>query len=389
LKNKSPFVVVTTQRSGSNFFEDCLNSHQEIHCRNEIFIQNRFSGELGEFYSFCSEKIKEQPRYLLPNERENLLKTYLGDIHNDGCISGFDLKYGQEAVSNQFWDILVQMNYKAIQLIRANILESLISQYTLSAYNREGTRGGVKIPVEQQLVDLLDKRFATIYQYTALLKGVFQKQFMITFYEELLGMQDSKSHISSDLAIKIQNFLGCENIKALETQQYRKKRGVAIEQQVVNSDSVLSTLKNSRWNFLLEDKRTVFEEFKNMLPQKQQYAYRNFSVWEYDRFIDVAKRAQNLGKKVVIYGAGECSRKLLAVVDRSEMNVCGIVDRNYSKIDACCGYSVTDPIHYNYASVDSVILATEDIAFKYEIIQQLLSLGCDRARIITIDPVSV
>jgi len=165
-KKIDKFVVITTQRSGSNYFCFWLNNHPNIRCHSELFL-NKYVGIDG-FSYFCRSKfsrkylsilfsnpvMKKLPGNLilskLIDEYYNSLlynpshsgpitdneslelrdKYHIREFPESDSTVGFKLMYDQLREYKALENILRKQSCKILHLIRNNVLKIYLSKIT-------------------------------------------------------------------------------------------------------------------------------------------------------------------------------------------------------------------------------------------------------------------
>ena len=128
------FIVLSTQRSGSTWVIDMLNSHSEILAFSELLLENatgrsRWGGSKRmEFWNdYFSTRRANDPDL----ESDHALPDYLDRVfdHRDGVDAvGFKVMYGQLGAFPRLWRYLVDHEVAVIHLIRSNYLDVFVSR---------------------------------------------------------------------------------------------------------------------------------------------------------------------------------------------------------------------------------------------------------------------
>jgi LPS sulfotransferase NodH len=145
------FLIFSTQRSGSTWLVDLLNSHPAIRTYSELFLDSgrgsRFAG--AKDCSFFNEYL-ERAEHARPGDAnlEPLLSDYLDTVFRsrEGVEAiGFKLMYGQFGAYPELQELLSRRGVAVIHLIRDNLLDLLISKQTAVARDLFHARGDVKV----------------------------------------------------------------------------------------------------------------------------------------------------------------------------------------------------------------------------------------------------
>lgn len=130
------FIILSTQRSGSSYLSNLLQSHPEIVCYSELFHPDRCSFD----YPFFPEDQDESVLMLRKSEPEKFLKELIfrGYEANFRAV-GFKVQYSQ--LEDPRFESAVKWLYNentlaVIHLIRNNFLDTLVS-HKLALATRE------------------------------------------------------------------------------------------------------------------------------------------------------------------------------------------------------------------------------------------------------------
>lgn len=121
--DKTKFVVLTTQRSGSTYLRLLLNSYRSIRCHGEIFLRNYFA-EDG-FREYMSNSLFTYILYFIhnnpllksknqPDYYNNYLKDFLNKLYKDQCHSNawHDMEKWNEYISNDYFELEEAVGFK-------------------------------------------------------------------------------------------------------------------------------------------------------------------------------------------------------------------------------------------------------------------------------------
>jgi LPS sulfotransferase NodH len=127
------FVLLSTQRSGSTWVIDTLNSHPAVTAYGELFLQNGqgsppWGGRDMVFYeTFLKQKRDEMNR----PQRLNQFLQYLETVYstrNGNEATGFKLMYGQQGAHGDLYPYIVLNRISVVHLIRRNYLDIILSK---------------------------------------------------------------------------------------------------------------------------------------------------------------------------------------------------------------------------------------------------------------------
>jgi LPS sulfotransferase NodH len=133
------FVVLSTQRSGSTWVVDMLNSHARVVAYAELFMHGgrgrpRWGGatDLPFWQTFLAQNGTSRSRLL----RSYWLWRYLGRVYarRPGIdAAGFKLMYSQLDAARPLLPALVARRVVVIHLVRRNALDVLVSRHSAAA----------------------------------------------------------------------------------------------------------------------------------------------------------------------------------------------------------------------------------------------------------------
>jgi LPS sulfotransferase NodH len=124
--HKTPFVVFTTQRTGSTWLMSVLNNQDGVSGQGELFLPRPRSQERRWDSEFA------WPRYVESRHRSGSLRPfsvyrYLRDLYGSPGSVGFKLMYSQLKAFPEILPFLVRENIDVVHLVRRNHIDVLIS----------------------------------------------------------------------------------------------------------------------------------------------------------------------------------------------------------------------------------------------------------------------
>ena len=127
-----PFVVLTTQRSGSTWVIDVLNKLRNTKAYGELLLNQERTWDAGEldFPRFC-----ESPQRTLAR-RPRAMFAYLDELYRQRAVVGFKLMYSQ---IRQYPEVLAYVRMRkvrVIHLVRKNYIDIQVSQALKEASGR-------------------------------------------------------------------------------------------------------------------------------------------------------------------------------------------------------------------------------------------------------------
>ncbi len=136
----TPFVILSTQRSGSTVLTRTLDEHPDIFCAGEIFHESKENIHHAEWH-FANWKItggkgsKLNKLVNYPNLKWNAVnhirKFFADDL--TAKAKGFKLMYSHIKSAPFIWHYMVSSNTKTIVLIRKNTFKTALSRYRMAA----------------------------------------------------------------------------------------------------------------------------------------------------------------------------------------------------------------------------------------------------------------
>jgi LPS sulfotransferase NodH len=128
------FCMFTTQRSGSTWLMDLLNSHPKIKVYDELFLNMTVTSKWVDPNQLCFYEYQK----ITPGKRPLKTIKYLNDIYTyEGKYDaiGFKLMYDQLYRKPEVLVNLIFEGYKFIHLVRENSLDVMIS-YAIARRNK-------------------------------------------------------------------------------------------------------------------------------------------------------------------------------------------------------------------------------------------------------------
>ena len=184
LNSMKHFVVVAHQRSGSTFLGSVLNAHPQVRIRGELFLDKKYRKK-DFFYNFWLSKMAADAANVTLSRQPELIHEYLNTIMSQiagNCAMGIDVKYNQLRVLPKLMQVMDELDFRVIHLIRKNILKTHVS-YLLNIKKKElgrkahGSRKvpAVKIPLpaDKTLIDRLKAKRDEIDYHRQILRGQF------------------------------------------------------------------------------------------------------------------------------------------------------------------------------------------------------------------------
>ena len=239
------FIVVGTQRTGTNYVRTLLDSHSEILCIGEAFLKtykDRFS-----YRTFS----RHSPARLLNSQVRKQASTasYLDYLFSQQGYSaiGFKLMIRQHKKNPYILECLHRHPIKFIRVHRQNILATLVSRKiskTYGIYHSKSTMSARTIEIDTDSLysglEEIDRENASLEQMCDGFDNI------VVTYEKMTADADS-------VCRHMLNFLGIEPGPEL-TSDFKKVNASSLEDSVTNYEQVAQRLLATKYAFCV-DKR--------------------------------------------------------------------------------------------------------------------------------------
>ena len=248
------FSVVTTQRSGSVFFESILNSTGVIYCYPEIFYPDNIHNTWC-FYNFWLKKIEED-RYNITHFRiKEILREYFDfvfDSASDREAVGVDIKYNHFDLFPYQTEVIAEKIGKMIHLVRKNILKTQISFLICERRKELGIESHVTsevelprlvLPLDEKLIRVLKLRRNQIVNFRKMLQRKFD--YLEIYYEDLRG------NGIEEVLKKIYRFLDIKDNNCSYRTELKKITPDNLEELIENYSEFESFLEHYGFGYLL------------------------------------------------------------------------------------------------------------------------------------------
>jgi LPS sulfotransferase NodH len=247
------FVLLSTQRSGSTWVIDTLNSHPSVIAYGELFLQNGegcppWGGRNMVFYETYLRQMQGQANR--PRESNPFLR-YLETVYTareGNEATGFKLMYGQAGAYPDLYSYIAANRISVVHLIRRNSLDIILSKEAAAARDLFHARVGEEVQQVRVhlnvggLLDRLKQQEKDVEKARDMLSK-FTMPYMEVYYEDLVS---SKQDFCSVL-----EFLGVKRSTAELISPLRKLNPVAHREIIENYESVKDLLKRTAYAHLL------------------------------------------------------------------------------------------------------------------------------------------
>jgi LPS sulfotransferase NodH len=249
------FVLLSTQRSGSTWVVDMLNSHVQVTAYSELLLekgQGKPTWGGAKDLPFWSTYLSERRHGRAGPSTKAIFFEYLDEVFapRDGVrAAGFKLMYGQAGAHDHLGGYLVSRRVRVVHLIRRNLLDIIVSKEVAAARDVYHARVGDEVPPVRVRVDastLLDRLRWQEREAERARKRItkLELEYMEIGYEEL-----RTDHARFDGLLE---FLGVEPCAARLSSSLRPVNDARHEEVVEDYAQVKQALKGSRFANLLQ-----------------------------------------------------------------------------------------------------------------------------------------
>jgi LPS sulfotransferase NodH len=244
------FMVVSTQRSGSTWVVDLLNSHPDIVCHGALFLPRTSMTPAGargvnRFATYVAEQ--DAHRYKVPL----LAWRFLDELYapdGSGRAVGFKFMYSQFRRHPWVLAYARVRRIRVVHLVRRNKLEHLLSKESATARGQFHAHQGDDVstpPIHLDTVSLVERLTREEAKVRRARRTLAMLRVPVTEvgYEEIASDQRRLGEVL--------RFLGVDpRPEILRSSLQRWSRGTH-EERIVNYDDVRATLEGTRFAELL------------------------------------------------------------------------------------------------------------------------------------------
>ncbi len=250
-----PIVLLSVQRSGTNFLRRVLGSHPEIDpLFGEIFDPNHIRKELS-FFNFYQRAVAVDPSLCLPNRRLDAFEKYIEFLDSKVPALHYilDIKYNCIRHLDSYWpaqkevltQYIIDRQWPVIHLIRTDLLAAIFSHVRARATGVWMTKGkdhrdnfsAAVDPVG--IVNGVAGRRQAIQRYRRDFAGA---RLLELVYEDFI---DAPNGINEVAMARIREFLDVTD-KFSRTPETRKLITQPMSEAIVNYDDVVATAATRR-----------------------------------------------------------------------------------------------------------------------------------------------
>jgi hypothetical protein len=249
----TPFVIFTTQRSGSTVLTRTLDEHPEIFCAGELFQTSKdmhhpewhFSSWGIDSKSFTVLKFNKVINY--PNMRLRSIphvKNFYAANAKGEKARGFKLMITHIKTAPYLWEYLKQQNVRVIVLVRNNVFKTTLSRYRKA---------------ENRVAHIVEAKESSFQFYVPGEKLIAQMQNLERINKNLIQFSEGMQRLVlnyedfsnwDDVMHRVQNFL---SVTPMPMKPVLKKVGaVKWQNEVENYSEIEQLLKQHNFTQYLE-----------------------------------------------------------------------------------------------------------------------------------------
>ena len=244
------FCILTTQRSGSTWLKQLLDSHPQVKALGEPFLWRKErpgwkDTVIDYYYNYKTHNFGIRPWIIF--QYLNLLNSYPGDHQ----AIGFKLMYNQLVLRPEILVKLALDGYKVIHLVRENYLDIAISRASRKKNNVAHLESENKIKIKPVTLDI-----------SRLLTDIFIQENMQKKAKKLLNIlplpvleitYDSLYRSRDKTLSFAANFLGIQSSGIIWDSQNMKINKGDYRQKIANFEEVKNVLAGTKFEKLLNE----------------------------------------------------------------------------------------------------------------------------------------
>jgi LPS sulfotransferase NodH len=259
------FILLATQRTGSSWVQEMLNSHPDVAVYNELFLQGAQGYPLWEpnDIEFANTFLQEKARTPMVLTRRYWTIKFLDRIFDQPSVqaAGFKLMYRQALSSPEVLPYVAVKRIAVIHLVRRNLLDVVISSklaeasgiYHVAADGRpplsEGSQALTELKIRLEPAEVISRltRLAREVRIVSAWLKMTRTPTCEVVYEELVADLEGFG--------RILNFLGLEHEATSGLRSALQKRNVAPRSEVIeNLEEIESRLSGTPFESFLRDR---------------------------------------------------------------------------------------------------------------------------------------
>ena len=248
MSKKPKFCIITTQRSGSTWLTQLLNSHHQIKVLAGDPFWDRsgpFDGDLPRYHDFRRNSKVSRPRVAFDYLNTLDLQTYKSEPHD---ILGFKLMYNHIKHNPEVLIKLLIDKYRIIHLSRRNVLDILISNTVSKQHGvyhvkkSDNKRKSAYLDPDLLLPTL--NLYERSYQFARLFLKAIPLPVLEVRYETLTANRDNILRLIAD-------FLQVDSSSVSFESSLKKANAGSYQDKIANYSEVKNILDKSKYAALI------------------------------------------------------------------------------------------------------------------------------------------
>lgn len=239
------FCILTTQRSGSTWFKDLLDSHPKICALSELFL-NRIDNPYRDSYIDLFCRYRRTGNAMRPWVTFKYLR-HLERYPGDNKAIGFKLMYLQLCRTPEIFPYFLTNNYKILHLTRENYLDVLVSGAVVRKTGIAHSTQPIEVPkITLEIPSLLKKlkRHDATIKVAKLVLKISRIPVMELTYESLREDREG-------ILAKVEDFLGIEHGGVSHWSERKKITDGSLKETVENYEEVKEVLEGTKFEKFL------------------------------------------------------------------------------------------------------------------------------------------
>ena len=247
-----PFILLTTQRTGSSWLTTLLDSHPDTDAYGELFLVGEGmrppwgAREVERFWSFRSRG----PQTGRPRYRPRVTLAYLGHLFTSNPSAraiGFKLMYDQAARYPEVLLYCVRHQVRLVHLVRTNVLDVVISRELMRARGKPHATVGEDVAAARVILDprSIRRRLRALELETAFFRrmlGSLRLPHLEITYHDLVSEPATLQSVLRFLDLRDDASLWSPLVRMNDRKQ---------SELVSNYDAIAATLRGTRFDSLL------------------------------------------------------------------------------------------------------------------------------------------
>lgn len=244
-----PFCILAEPRSGTSFFNRCLNAHAAVHSFGEILVGH---SRPEVFHHYWLRQIEKDPSRISLEDVHEIFDSYVTQLFagRSEKALGFDIKHHQLEWKSDLLHVLARKRFRIIHVVRRNHLRQHVSRLLEQPGARDDAAGGkVRIPDPRTLAATLARLKARAESCNRLIAEYFPH--LELAYEELI---DPTAHfLTRAVAEQVFGFLEVPPLLEAPAEPLRRVAPDRLRHAVLNYAEVVEALASTEFAALLDD----------------------------------------------------------------------------------------------------------------------------------------